>query len=166
MEVAMFASEIWFSSPADLLGLLVTIVGIWLVVRQLKEAKLASHMEGLLALGDRFDGMIEHFNLLLELSQDERWKEADSATAYKILIESKENRDAFFKVAAFYETIAILVRRNVMDEQLALDGWGDMVAKRWDWMEKAILAQRALLENEEYWQHWEWLAKKFENYSG
>lgn len=156
----MFTDGYFSFSFPELVGTLVTIVGIWLVVKQLREAKLASQMEGILALGDRFDGMVEHFNLLLELSQSERWKEADSATAYKILLESKENRDAFFKVASFYETLSVLVRRNVLDEELALDGWGDMVGKRWYWMEKAILAQRVSLENEEYWQHWEWLAKK------
>lgn len=156
----MFASEIWFTSPADLIGLIVTVGGIWLVVKQLREAKLASQMEGVLALGDRFDGMVEELNLLLELSQSERWKEADNEAAYKILLESKKNRTAFFKVASFYETLSVLVRRKVLDEELALDAWGDMVGKRWYWMEKAILAQRVSLENEEYWQHWEWLAKK------
>ena len=158
----MFASEIWFTSPADLLGLIVTAVGIWLVVKQLGEAKLASQMEGVLALGDRFDGITEHLNLIMELSQSVRWKEADNAKAYNIILESKENRDAFFKVASFYETLSILVRRNVMDELLAFDGWGDMVGKRWYWMEKAILAQRVSLENEDYWEHWQWLAGKFD----
>ena len=148
---------------SDVLGLVVTLFGIWLVVRQLREAKVASQMEGILALGDRFDGIVGHNVHLFELAHSQRWKDADNETAFEIIYESKENQDAFFKVASFYETVAVLIRRKVLDEQLAFDGWGDMVGIRWQWMEKFVLAQRDKTGNEGYWQHWEWLADRFEH---
>lgn len=149
-----------------MLGLFVTVFSVWLVIRQLREAKVASQMEGILALGDRFDGIVEHNDRLFELAKSQRWKEADNEKAFEINYESKKNREAFFKVASFYETLAVLVRRKVLNQRLAFDGWGDMVAIRWQWMEKAVLAQRVATGNEKYWQHWEWLAQKFESYEG
>ena len=146
-----------------MLGLAVTVISVWLVVRQLREAKVASQMEGILALGDRFDGIVGHNVRLFELAHSQRWKDADNETAFEIIYESKENQDAFFKVASFYETVAVLIRRKVLDEQLAFDGWGDMVGIRWRWMEKFVLAQRAKTGNEGYWQHWEWLADRFDH---
>ena len=148
---------------SDVLGLVVTLFGIWLVVRQLREAKVASQMEGILALGDRFDGIVGHNVRLFELAHSQRWKDADNETAFEIIYESKENQDAFFKVASFYEPVAVPIRRKVLDEQLAFDGWGDMVGIRWQWMEKFVLAQRDKTGNEGYWQHWEWLADRFEH---
>lgn len=60
----MFSEEFGTITLADVLGLIVTIVGIWLVVRQLTESKLASQMEGMLTLGDRFDHLLKHIILL------------------------------------------------------------------------------------------------------
>lgn len=161
----MFAENFLSITVADVLGLLVTIIGIWLVVRQLTESKLASQMEGMLTLGDRFDHLLEHIILLFELSQSDRWKKADSDEAYKIIYETQENREAFFKMGSFYELLAVLVRRKVLDEKLAYDTYGELVAKRWRWVEKAVAAHRIAQGTEEYWEHWEWLALRFETSS-
>ena len=160
----MFADGFIAEHIFEILGLLVTVGGVWLVVKQLNETRLASQMEGILALGDRFDGIVEHNIILFELSQTTPWKEANNSKAHKIIFESKRNREAFFKVTSFYEALAVLVRRRVVDKQLAIDNWGDMVGKRWTWIEKAVLEHRRSLENEKFSQHWEWMAKEFENY--
>ena len=162
----MFSENFNSITLADVLGLLVTIVGIWLVVRQLTESKLASQMEGMLTLGDRFDGLLEHIILLFELSESDEWKAADSDKAYKMIYRTKKNREAFFKMGSFYELLAVLVRRKVLDEQLAYDTYGALVAKRWRWVEKAVGAHRDAQGTDEYWEHWEWLALRFENYAG
>lgn len=162
----MFSENFISITLADVLGLLVTSIGIWLVVRQLTESKLASQMEGMLTLGDRFDGLLEHIILIFELTQSERWQQADSDEAYKIIYETKKNREAFFKIGSFYELLAVLVRRKVLDEQLPYDTYGDLVAKRWHSIEKAISAHRVAQGTDGYWEQWEWLALRFENYEG
>ena len=42
----MFADDFLTVSLAEVLRLVVTIVGIWIVVKQLNETRLASQMEG------------------------------------------------------------------------------------------------------------------------
>jgi hypothetical protein len=148
------------------LGLLVTLLGIYLVVRQLKEARLASQMEGMLALGDRFDGLLEHIIVLNELTKSDRWQAADSEEALGIIYESTETREAFFKVGSYYEGLAVLVRRKVLDEQLAYDSNGSLIYKRWKWVDKAVFAHRIAQGAEDYWEHWEWLAERFRDYDG
>lgn len=69
-------------------------------------------------------------------------------------------------MGSFYETLSVLVRRKVLDEQLAYDSYGDLVAKRWRSVEKAVAAHRIAQDSEAWWEHWEWLALKFEARSG
>ena len=46
----MFTDGYFSISFPEVLGLIVTVLGIWFVVQQLREAKLANQMEGLISL--------------------------------------------------------------------------------------------------------------------
>ena len=78
----MFNNDFLSISLVEIIGLLVTIIGIWLVVKQLNETRLASQMEGLLELTNldlsNSDGLLA----LKELSSQEDWNTLSDEEAF------------------------------------------------------------------------------------
>ena len=158
----MFADGFIAEHIFEILGLLVTVGGVWLVVKQLNETRLASQMEGMLALTERNAALLDHIDIFSKFVNTDKWKKADGQAARKIIFDSKKNRNAFLELGSFYEIVGVLVGRKVLDENLAYDYFGDFLSTRWTLVEKAVKGQREQINNETYLNHWEWLAKKFE----
>ena len=63
----MFTDGYFSLRFAEVIGFVITIAGIWLVVRQLNEARLASQMEGMLDLTDKGVASMDSRNILNEI---------------------------------------------------------------------------------------------------
>ena len=69
----MFAEDFIANHLFEILGLVVTISGIWLVVQQLRETKLATQMEGVLSLSDRFIEITPEVSLIDRVTSAADW---------------------------------------------------------------------------------------------
>ena len=67
----MFADGYFSLSFAEAVGFVVTIVSVYLIVRQLNETKLASQMEGIMQLGDRFTQILPYIQTLSDLTSSQ-----------------------------------------------------------------------------------------------
>lgn len=155
----MFAEGYFSLSFAEVIGFVITIVSVWLVVRQLNETRLASQMEGLLALTE-ID--ISGSSALLELINLDDWNSLSEKDAYTRVYESETFRDDWIKTLTFFELLGVLVRRKVLDKGLAYDQYGKLVFIWWERLEKVVRQRRIEDKWEELGEHWEWLAFKFE----
>ena len=72
-------------SMEGLLGLVVTAVGVWLVVRQLNDAKLASQMEGLLTLSQQYTDLAPDRAKLLALTSRSSWGKMSTQEAHSAI---------------------------------------------------------------------------------
>lgn len=152
-------------SLAEVLGLLVTIVGIWLVVMQLRETKLASQMEGLLTLGQMDSGNSTNWNRALELINGQDWKAMKASEAHELFHETDSISKAFDEITVFFELMSVLVRRKALDKRMAYDMYGNAVPRWWKRLEKVIEHHRVETNDDSIGKNWEWLADEFEKRS-
>ncbi len=147
----------------DILGLIVTLLGIWLVVRQLREGKLASQMEGVLMLQDHWERIIEDRSLLWEMTlQDDEWDSCSPKVAYRKIFGDKTITDSFMRVANFFDNLGMLVRGHALDMDFAYRGYGNVLSILYDKLEKVIALDRKVQNNPQIFVSWEWLRREFE----
>jgi hypothetical protein len=158
----MFADGFLSITLEGMLGLLVTGVGIWLVVQQLREAKLAAQMEGVLSLTDRFIGISDDISLIDDLELDEDWAQLSGSAAYSRFNTNDGLRAAISKTIKFYELVSVLVQTGALDKKLAYKLYGNLVARRWNLVRKVVYAMREKFANSTISAEWEWLAMEFE----
>jgi hypothetical protein len=158
----MFASEVWFSSPAELLGLLVTIAGIWFVVQQLREAKLASQMEGLLQLQSQYREIGNKADELRALIYSPNWRSLSPKEAYLAIETNPKAHQSYDDISNFYENLGSLVKIKALDMDLVFMTLGPPSAGLFRFLKKAVQAQRIRDEYPDLLAHWEWLALEFE----
>jgi len=149
-------------SLADVLGLIVTIVGIWLVVRQLREAKLASQMGGMMELRQMISDNSEFERLLFDLISEDDWEAISAKEAHARLFNSDELTEAWNELTSFFELYSLLVRKKALDEGMAYAYNGKFVSLWWKRLEKIARQQRIELKWGDLLENWEWLALKFE----
>lgn len=152
-------------SLAEALGLIVTIVGIWLVVRQLREAKLASQMGGMMDLRQMISDNTEFEQLLSDLIAQDDWQSLSDEEAHSRLFASDDLREAWNELTSFFELYSLLVRKKALDEGMAYAYNGKFISLWWTELEKIARHQRIELEWENLLENWEWLATKFEKKS-
>lgn len=158
----MFADGFLANNIFEILGLIVTIGGIWLVVKQLNETRLATQMEGMLVLGEKFAASINDASILRELFELEEWKGLSDREAHNRVYDSKALANAYNKVLSLFELIGVLVRRKTLDRELAFDYYGSVASGWWNYLEKITRQRRIENNSESIGEHWEWLAKQFE----
>lgn len=158
----MFGEGFMYLTLEGLIGFAITAVGIWLIVKQLREAKLASQMEGALSLQDRYIEITEDINILAQITGDERWQNLKGEEARKKLFDDEKVRDSMHKVGKFYELLSVLVQTGAQDKTIAKKLYGGMVILRWKLVEEAMYAEREKWGVPGWGAEWEWLAKEFE----
>lgn len=144
-----------------LLGLIVTVVSVWLVVKQLRETKLASQMEGLLALADQLADVAELRETLVPAITSNDWDQLSDEEAHTRVYGSEAHKIAYKKTKNFYELIGVLVRRKALDRGLASDYFGNSIAIWWERLEK-VTRQESKDLGYNVGSHWEWVAREFE----
>ena len=157
----MFAGEFISNHIFEILGLLVTIAGVWFVVQQLREAKLASQMEGMIHLAE-LSGSNETREELRELVYIEEWEILSPKEAYSRIFDSENSKKGFLKMASVYELVGVFVKRKALDEGIVYDQYGHGVPFWWRRLEKVIVFMRRVEKNEALFVNWEWLAQRFE----
>ena len=157
----MFADGFLSDHIFEILGLLVTIVGIILVLRQIRESTVSSQLSGFLELASQFVGIASSIEFVDALSTSDDWKSLDAKEAFNYLTEDEEIRPKYKEVGAFYETLSALVRRGALDHQLSIDAYGSLLSQRWSTLEKAISVHRKVLGNTTLYEQWEWAAHNF-----
>jgi hypothetical protein len=162
----MFGEGYYSFTFPELVGTIVTIVGIWLIVKQLREAKLASQMEGLLTLGEMDAGNGDSWNTALDLINRQDWIELEPQQAHDLFHETDAQAKALDKITIFFELISVLVRRKALDSKMAYDMYGNAVTRWWERMSKVIRHHRIYLNDKSYGRNWERLALEFEKVDG
>ena len=160
----MFADDFLSISLAELLGLLVTIGGVWFVVQQLKESKLSSQMEGLMELIEQWTASTQVRKPLSDLTNSSEWKELSGEEAYNRISESEQLKAGLDFTVNWYELIGVLVRKKSLNKEIVYELIGPFVAYRWKKMEKVIRHDRTVREWHQV-HNWEWLATEFEKMS-
>ena len=158
----MFADGYFSLSFAEVLGLLVTIVSVYFVVHQLREAKIASQMEGIMQLGDRFSNIVPQIQIMNNLTSSTEWELMQKNNSHDLLFDGGDNQEALQSVGVFYEQLGMLVRTQTLDKNIAYQLFGDLAQKRWKSVEKAMEWQRRQLGVDGLADQWEWLAKEFD----
>ncbi len=156
-------TDAYFSfSFADLVGTVVTILGIWLVVQQLRETKLASQMEGILMLQDHWERIINDRSLMLKMTtQSDKWDSLSAKEAYRAVFENKEVNDSFIRVANFFDGIGMLVMAKALDKKLAYQVYSLILSPLFDEFEKVIIFDRKVQNNSRIFESWEWMRDEF-----
>jgi len=65
---------------------------------------------------------------------------------------------ALLLVAQYFETVATLARRRVLDASLLVDAVGYMIRVRWDTIRQFILRLRRVRRNQYIFENFEWIA--------
>lgn len=155
----MAMDSISISDQISILGLIVAAAGVWFVVKQLNESKLASYASTYLQLHAQSQDLHEDFDLLNKFEEKTDLSNMTPEEQKKALIEAP---DSATKILGLFETIGILVKNKGLDLQMAYDYWGYYVLRYYKWWEPAKEVNRAMSEGaEEAWEHFEWLAKEF-----
>lgn len=161
----MFGDGYFSFSFPEFVGTIVTIVGIWLIVKQLRETKLASQMEGLLELLDQWTASQDTRRPVLNLIDLEEWDRMNDKDAYARIYESGELLKGYTFIVNWYELTSVLVRNKALDKTIVFEYFGGYIVRRWNKFEKVVRHHR-LLQNDFSINNWEWLAKEFEDYPG
>lgn len=145
-------------SFADLIGFFITIISVFLILKQLSDSRLAVQVESYLTISDRFSKITPSIQFVDGLSLSEEWKRLDGKAAYLYLTENEVRYEHYMQVGAFYEVVSALLRRGALDDKLAINTFGGFGKNRWHAVEKAVRYHRELIGEPELYDQWEWLA--------
>ena len=163
----MVVNDFLLNNMFEILGLLVTMAGIWFVVQQLRESKLASQMEGILMLQDHWERIIEDRGLLWEMTiQNDDWDSLSAKKAYREVYKNKDVNDSFIRVANFFDTVGNLVISKSLDKELAYRQYCLVLSPLFDKFEKVILLDRKVQKNPRIFDNWEWMRREFKRMDG
>jgi len=142
----MFTDDFLSISLAEVLGLLVTLLGIWLVVRQLNEAKLASQMEGLLTLGNQFTELQEK-RTIMRNSERKDWNSLSPEEAYTRVWDDPELKSAYIEIGNHFDLVGTLVSANALSYDMAAKMYKSVVPPIYERLEKVIQVDRIKLDD-------------------
>ena len=72
--------------------------------------------------------------------------------------EGTEDAEALKTIGSYYETIAVLARRGVLDPSLLCDAVGLSIRERWETIRKVVERRRRIHDNPYILENMEWLA--------
>lgn len=157
----MFADGYFSLSFAELIGFAITIVSVWLVIRQLNETRLASQMEGAISLATMAADMEKQVKALVDFTLLEEWEKLDDEDAYAAISRNDEYMEGYLKHANIFGLTGGLVRAGALDLHVAEEQFGYFLPVRWRRFEKFTRVLRKKF-GEEMNENWEWLALEFE----
>jgi hypothetical protein len=82
----------------------------------------------------------------------------DAISQLAARFEDSQDMVAPYTVASYFETVACLARRRVLDPSLLVDAAGYMLRKRWDTIREFIERLRRVWKSEYIFNNFEWLA--------
>jgi hypothetical protein len=81
-------------------------------------------------------------------------------------VKNPENRTIWFSVAAFFEGVGVLLRRNLIDISLVNDLLGNVIIMTWESMGPTETESRSRLNNPDIWTDFEYAYNEILRYSG
>lgn len=158
----MFADGYFAVSFESIIGFVITVAGIWLVVKQLNETRLATQTEGLIGLIEIEEGMISKIEALEVYLETKEWKNISDKDAYKAIFENKKYLEGYVKMGRLYELIGVLVKNNALDIHIVEGQFGRVIPSHFRLLEKYIRERRLVIDNMRLAENWEWLAIEIE----
>jgi hypothetical protein len=161
----MFADGYFSLSFAEMLGLLVTIVSVYFVVKQLREAKLASQMDGLLTLSNQFIDLYVERSKLIALTSTEKWEKMSKEEAYSTIFDDAELLDSYVKIGNTFDLLATLVSSRALEFKMSAKLFAHMAPYLFRRLEIVIQQDRVNDSEPAIFQNWEWLVIEYEKLS-
>lgn len=158
----MFGEGFWALTLEGLVGLLITAIGIWLVVKQLTETKLATQMEGLMVLGQLDVENAAHWAALINMSDNNEWDMLSPDAKYKRLYSSLHLAEAFDAAYTFFELMGSVVYTKALSMTMVQRMYGWSVNSWWERLGQVVIHRRKVIGNQELGANWEWLAREFQ----
>lgn len=109
------------------------------------------------------------FKSIYDILQDEKIRTARGVVLFdlkgKNLSEwSKEEMLQAEIVCQNFDSVAIMVRNGMIKESIIADSWGDSLRSCWERLSPLVTSYRVKRNSNEFWDDFEWLAKKAEKY--
>jgi hypothetical protein len=153
-----------FSFP-EIVGTIVTIVGIWLVVKQLNETRLASQAETLISLVEKEGKLLGEYQYLIEYTNSDKYQKVNQVEANKLLDQDTELNTNYIRCSQLHELIGTLVKTGALDKSLAFEGFGYVLPMMFRRLEKFAKGNREAYGTPQLMENWEWLTIEFEKMS-
>ena len=144
------------------LGLIVTVVGVWFVVQQLREAKLASQMESLLALSNQMTDLHAERIAIMEIANSKEWNEGGPDEVYAMVFDDKEIMDSYIKIGNLFDLIGTLVSSRALGMEMTNKLYGHLAPTMYRTLEKLINIDRHKENEPNIYDNWEWLTIELE----
>lgn len=131
------------------IGLLVTLA---LLIRQLKLMRAAMNAQTYTAALQQlqYESVREARSRLIHLGnegkQPPEWSDCDRRQAEV--------------VCHTYDTVAIMIRNDLLKESMILDNWGHSIVRTWDIVKPLVLQYRTERNASRIWDDYEWLAER------
>ena len=140
---------------ANLIALTTLIVTLLFALKQIVEMKRATYATAFSIAIDKLqaDDNREARKILLTELKDKKlsdWTNQDKLTAEK--------------VGQSYDVVAIMVRNKILPVKVIADSWGDSLRRTWKIIEPLANKYREERSSSEFWDDYEWLAKKAKKY--
>ncbi len=109
------------------------------------------------------------FKAIYDMLQDDKIRAARGVVLYDLKGKnisdwSKEEILQAEIVCQNYDSVAIMVRNGMIKESIIADSWGDSLRNCWERLSPLVMEYRGKRNSNEFWDDFEWLAKKAEKY--
>ena len=118
-------------SLEGLLGLVITALGLWFVIKQLNETRLASQMEGVIALLQIETQATQSAIELVEFTDSGDYKKMDAVEVHAHVRSKDDLRQQMSNVQSLYELMGNLIKTGALDDRVAFEQFGYVLARVW-----------------------------------
>ncbi|MBL7775150.1 MAG: hypothetical protein JNK89_04060 [Saprospiraceae bacterium] len=140
---------------ANLIALAALIVTLAFALRQVVEMKKATYATAFNIALDNLQSDDKREARKIVLTQLKHKKFSDWTDAEKLAAE---------KVGQSYDVVGIMVRNKMLPVRIIADSWGDSLRRTWKIIAPMVDRYREERGSSEFWDDYEWLAKKAERY--
>jgi hypothetical protein len=136
---------------------------------QLRHLRAGNQINAMLTIGDELDSESFRHDTLLIRSELEAAMNNPAYRAYDVAMvrnevtstakpEYQELRRAVNQVRNSYETLGILVKHGIVDNEMFLENYANVILANWKKLEQGIALARRASETNAIWENFEYLA--------
>jgi hypothetical protein len=148
-------TEQWLSAASVIVAALAMLVTATLLIRQNKQLE---HERNALAILEAINRLTDPVAIAAFESLEGIEKRYDSDEAVLMSFEDSPDDRALLLVAQYFETVACLARRRVLDATLLVDAVGLMLRTRWNTIRPFVGRLRRVRKNDYIFENFEWIA--------
>jgi hypothetical protein len=147
--------EQFFSAASVIIAAVALVVTATLLVRQNKHLE---HERNALAILEAISRLTDPAAISAFESLEGVEERYDTDEAVRTRFEGSSDDRALLLVAQYFETVACLARRRVLDASLLVDAVGLMLRTRWDTIRRFVMRLRRIRNNEFIFENFELIA--------